>query len=434
MKKLLVVLMLVFAGLSLVACGSDESEGKIEITFWHMAPLGSEAYAPTKAIINQFNRSQDVYFIKETGFSFWDYWDKIDIAISSRTAPDVGLSTVDDVPIRASAGVLYNISELLEADTSDNKFDLDDFYPNQLEFATYNGDLYAMPFSATTRALYYNKDMFAAAGLTEADVPTTWSELKTIAQRLTIVEDGEIVQLGFEPTYGAGAYHCWLWQTGEDFFDDNLNPTLNTQTHLDVLNWIYNFNNPISRDQITTFGQANQMLGISPFASERVAMIVETDGLYSTIKNAGATFNYGVAPIPVPDNNGIHVNWGSGFSIELYNNGKGQDEKKAGAWEFLKFLLEHDTQIALAEANGWFMSNKPAMEEYVQGNEILEALLAEVDYAVDKMYVPYAPSWHGEFTSFFDAFLAGTKTAEQTLADARNHYLQKKANYEALNK
>lgn len=433
MRKLLVLVLLVFAGMSLVACGGDESEGKITINFWHMAPIGSENYAPTKAIINQFNRSQDVYYVKETGFSFWDYWDKIDIAISSRTAPDLGLNTVDDVPIRASAGVLYNISELLEADTSDNKFSLDDFYPNQLEFASYEGDLYAMPFSATTRALYYNKDMFAAAGLTEDDVPTTWSELKAVAQQLTIVEDGDIVQLGFEPTYGGASYHGWLWMTGEDFFDENQLPTLNTPTHAAVLDWIYNFNNPLTRDQITFFGQANQMLGLNPFAAERVAMIVDTDGLYSIIKNAGADFNYGIAPIPVPDENGIHVNWGSGFSIELYDNGKGDEQKKAGAWEFLKYLLQHDTQIALAEANGWFMSNKPAMEEFVEGDEILEALLAEVDYAVDKVYIPYAPSWHGnDWSPFFDAFLSGSKTATQTLAEARAHYLQKKENYDAL--
>ncbi len=433
MKKLLVLLLLVFAGFNLIAC-TDESEGKIVVEFWHMAPIGSDAYTPMKAIINKFNRSQDVYYVKETGFSFWDYWDKIDIAVSSRTAPDLGLNTVDDVPVRASAGVLHNVSELLEADTSENKFNLEDFYPNQLEFATYDDDLYAMPFSATTRALYYNKEMFRAAGLTEKDVPNTWSELTKIAEQLTIIKDGDIVQLGFEPTYGAATYHGWLWMTGLDFFDENQLPTLNTEKHTEVLNWIYNFNSQVSRDTLTAFGEANQMLGINPFASERVAMIVDVDGLYSIIKNAQATFDYGVAPIPIPDENGVQVNWGSGFSIEMYNNGTGNLQKRAGAWEFLKYLFENDTQIELAEANGWFMSNKPAMEEFVEGNEILEALLAQVDYAVDKAYIPYAPSWHGnDWQPFYDAFLSGDKTAAQTLADARAHYLQKKENYEAIN-
>lgn len=435
MKKLLLGFMLMISLVTLAACdGGGEAGDKIEIQFWHMSPVGSSSFSGMKSIISGFNDSQDKYFVKGTGFSFWDYWDKINVAISSRTAPDLGLSTIDDVEARAKSGALYNISDLMAADQSDNKMDLNEFRQSQLDFATYQGDLYAMPFSATTRVLYYNLDMFAEKGLTEADVPTTWDELHTVA-KLFDEEDsnGRLTRLGFEPTYGNATYHGWLWQKGLNFFDENQMPTLNTPGHVEVLEWIMNFNNDIERSELTAFGEGNQTLGINPFASERVAMIVEVDGLYQIIKDAGATFNYGVAPIPIPEG-GTRVNWGSGFSIEMYDNGKNETDKRDGTYEFLKYLLSKDIQKELAEVNGWIMSHISAMEEFVQGNEILEKLLAEVDYATDKQYIPYAPSWHGnDWQPYYNQALAGTLTAAEALEAARNNYIQKKQNYDAVN-
>lgn len=433
MKKWFVLLVIIGLSLSIAACRRDDEAGdRVTIQYWHMNPVGSPGFSQMRAIITAFNESQDDYFVRGTGFSFWDYWDKINIAVSSRTAPDIGLSTIDDVVARASNGVLYNLSELMAADTSDNNVDLEEFRQSQLDFATWQGDLWAMPFSTTTRALYYNLDMFTEQGLTAADVPTTWSELHTVAKRFDVVQGGQIQRLGFDPTYGNATYHGWLWQTGLDFFDEALNPTLNTQGHIDVLEWIIGFNSEYTRSQLTSFGEANQMLGINVFAGERVAMIIDTDGLYQTIIQAGATFNYDVAPIPIPDENGIRVSWGSGFSIEMYDNGRGDLARKQGAWEFYKYLFEHDTQIALAEANGWIMSHRSAMETYAIDKPILQKLLVEMDYAVDKVFVPYAPSWHGnDWQPFYTQALDGTLTPAQALQAARTHYLQKKSNWEA---
>ncbi len=435
MKKLLLFLVVSMVAVGLLGCDKDTTSDKTEIIFWHMSPVGSESYSGMKTIIADFNDSQDLYYVKGVGFSFWDYWDKLSVAIASRTAPNIGLSTIDDVVSRASSGALYDLSTLMDADTSGvNTIDLNEFRQSQMDFATYEGDLYAMPFTATTRALYYNLDMFEELGLTEADVPTTWSELKTIAKMFDVVENGEIKRLGFDPTYGDATYHGWLWEAGLDFFDDNLDPTLNTQGHIDVMNWILDFNDDLTRAQLTAFGEENTLLGLNPFASERVAMIIGNDGLYQTIINSGATFNYDVAMIPIPDENGVHVNWGSGFSIEMYNNGNDTDAEVQGTYEFLKYLLSSDVQLELAEVNGWIMSHISAMDIYVENKPIMQKLLVEVDYARDKVYVPYAPSWHGnDWQPYYTQILNGELTPAEGLAAARANYLEKQENYNSVN-
>ncbi len=437
MKKLFLGIFFLVGILVLNGCGDKAANGKIEINFWELSPVGSPSYSGMKAIITDFNDSQDKYYVKGSGFSFWDYWDKLGVAIASKTAPDIGLNTIDDVVTRAQSDAVYNLSDFIQADKDAGlgDFDFAPFYQNQLDISSYQGSLFAMPFTSTTRVLYYNKDMFAKAGLTDADVPKTWSELATVAKKLDIVKNGEIQQLGFDPTYGQGTYMGYLWQSGLDFFDQDLNPTLNTQQYVDILNWMLDFNNDFSRTQLNSFGDASSMLGTDPFSSKRVAMYIDTDGLYQTLSAAGSDVNYGVVPIPVPDDNGIRINWGSGFSIELFTNGKGVTEKSKGAWEFMKYLMSDDTQVKLANANGWIMANKDAMAEVAQGNEVLTALVNEVPYAVDKVYVPYAPNWHAaDWQQFYDEALDGTKTAQQTLDLARAYYLEKQTNYNELHK
>ena len=433
MKKIIGVLLIAFTGFVLTACGSNSSNDRIEIDFWHMSPVGSDGFTEMRAIINTFNESQDRILVNGTGFSFWDYWDKINIAISSRTAPDIGFHTIDDMVLRAEAGVLYNISELNEGESIMAPIEIDQFRTNQLEFLTYADNLYALPFTATTRVLYYNIDMFNELGYDASDVPQTWSELEALAKQFDQVEDGDIVRLGFDPTYGNATYHGWLWQTGEDFFDTDLNPTLNTPTHVEVLDWIVGFNDNFTRNQLNSFGESNQLLGLNVFAAEKVAMIVDTDGLYKILEDSNIDFNYGIAPIPIPEG-GERINWGSGFSIEMFNNNRGDDASRDATFEFLQYLMSYDTQIELVQATGWLMSHIQAMEDYVAGNELLTALLNEVDYAVDKVYVDYAPNWHAaDWQPFFSKALDRTLTPAQALEQAREFYLEKQENFEVTN-
>lgn len=418
----------------ITACGdNDDGQGdRIEIEFWHQSPVGSESYSGMRRIIRTFNDSQDDYFVKGVGINFWDYWDRINVAIASGNVPNLGYHTIDNVVLRAENDALYNISELIEDDEVRDveTIDTDIFLENQLEFSTYDGDLYALPFSATTRVLFYNLDLFEEAGLTEADVPETWSELESVAKQLDQVDDeGGIEVLGFEPSYGESTYHQFLWQNGLDYFDEDLNPTLNTDEHLEVLEWMYDFNDDFSESEIQSFGEANELLGLDPFSAGRVGMYVASDGLYETLRPLEDQMNYGVTSIPVPDDEGIRVNWGSGFSIEMYKDNP--DEEKEGTWEFLKYLMDHDTQIELAEVTGWLTSNIPAMDEYTEGNEILEAFMDELPYARDKVYVPYAPNWHADdWDQFYEEGVAGRMSAEEVLEAARNHYLRKQENYE----
>lgn len=432
MKKITLFLVLLIGVFTLSACGDNSNDGKIEIEFWHLSPVGDSSYSQVKQIIRDFNDSQDTYYVNGTGFSFWDYWDKLNVAVASNTAPDVGFSTIDDNIHRADRGVLFNISDFIDSDetASIDSIDTSVFYDNQLEFLTYEEDLWGLPFTATTRMLYYNLDHFAEVGLTVEDVPTTWAELETVAKQLDVVDGTDIERIGFDPTYGQGTYMGYLWQSGLDFFDENQQVTLNTQEHKDILDWMVTFNEEYSKAQLNSFGDENTILGIDPFAAGRVSMMIATDGLYQTLLDYDSTMNYGVAPIPLPDENGTRVNWGSGFSLELYTNGGELDDEAKGAWEFTKYIMSKDVQIKYSDAVGWLMGNKEAMAVVAAGNPIITALVAECEYAVDKVFIPYAPAWHAsDWFQYYDVLKAGDSTVQETLDDAIAWYQEKQTNY-----
>lgn len=434
MKKLLLLLVVATSIFTLSACGKNEAGDRTQIEFWNVSPVGSDSFSDVRRIITEFNDSQDLYYVNGTGFSFWDYWDKLSVAIASGTAPDVGYSTVDDNVSRAAKGVVYNVSDFMAADVTDGVTTVDTslFYQNQLDFLTYDGDLYGLPFSATTRMLFYNLDQFAEVGLTEADVPTTWDELYTVAKKLDVVDGNEITRIGFDPTYGQGTYMGYLWQSGLDFFDDNQQVTLNTQDHKDVLDWMVTFNDEYPQSQLTAFGEANTILGIDPFAAGRVSMMIGTDGLYQVLKDYGSDMDYGVVSIPLPDENGTRVNWGSGFSLEMFRNNSAEasSAEAQGAWAFTKYLMSTPVQIDLANSIGWLMGNIDSMAVVSEGNPILTKMIAECNYAIDKKYIPYAPAWHAQdWFQYYDELRAGNLTVDQTLTSAITWYTEKQENY-----
>ncbi|WP_454294998.1 hypothetical protein [Salana multivorans] len=60
-----------------------------------------------------------------------------------------------------------------------------DFYPTLIESFTYDGTPYCAPKDFSTLALVINDDLWSAAGLTEADYPTDWAGLQSVAEKLS---------------------------------------------------------------------------------------------------------------------------------------------------------------------------------------------------------------------------------------------------------
>ncbi len=113
---------------------------------------------------------------------FADWANDITRAVATGTAPDVAYVDNPNTPFLSSKGALLDISPYIK----DSKVvDPSKIFPGPLSTVTWDGKIYGLPRGSNTIALYYNKDMFKAAGLDPDKPPQTWDELYETAKKLT---------------------------------------------------------------------------------------------------------------------------------------------------------------------------------------------------------------------------------------------------------
>ena len=105
----------------------------------------------------------------------WDILDGIYTAMISKNQPPDLLNT-NVYAHFAKDKLLNNFNDLLSPELKEK------FYPNLMAMDNSDGVQYAIPYVASTRKLYFNKELFEAAGI--AAPPKTWTELKEDAKKI----------------------------------------------------------------------------------------------------------------------------------------------------------------------------------------------------------------------------------------------------------
>src|SRR5699024_4283456 len=93
---------------------------------------------------------------------------------TSKTLPTMSQLTPATVPNLVKDGLVTSLDDILVGEDGFTQEQLDDIYEGFLTGSVYEGETYAMPFSKSTRVMYYNQDLLDEY---EVDVPTTWDEV-----------------------------------------------------------------------------------------------------------------------------------------------------------------------------------------------------------------------------------------------------------------
>ena len=254
--------------------------------------------------------------------------DHIEDALNSETPPDVIILSANDL-----VGLYYQqgLIEPLNAWVDRSELNLDDIYPAPLaQCQMPDGTLVCLPWVGDTFALYWNKDLFAAAGLDPEKPPQTMEELLAYAQLLTIPGEEGFSQVGFLPDYPRPHLDLYTHMFGGAWHSrDGVKLTVNSQPVVDAMNWQHLFyelvGNPEANDFVSSINRyrnsGHPVLGgvrlncqqchrFTPgnadrmpdhgFYTGQVAMMV--DGAWQLGANYISAYspdmNYGVAPFP----------------------------------------------------------------------------------------------------------------------------------------
>ena len=131
----------------------------------------------------------------------------------------------------ALAGYASNGSLLAYGDKLPNK---SDFYPSLVKSFTYNKKFYCAPKDFSTLQLEINTDKWKAAGLTDADIPTTWDQLDAVAKKLTVGKTAGLVMSGEYARVGA-----FMAQAGGNLMNaDSTAATADTAANVTALTFV----------------------------------------------------------------------------------------------------------------------------------------------------------------------------------------------------
>lgn len=165
-----------------------------------------------------------------------------------------------------------------------------------------NGESWALPVVASARALYYNTDLLAQAGV---EVPGTWSELEAAAQAIKDTFGGEIYPWGVDMTTNEGqaCFAYYSWNNGGGFLDSQGNWALDQPENAEALEFVVGL---VSKGLTNSDPAAETRYDLQDmFASGKLAMMIGPNQITSFIRASDSPVHFGVAPIPASDNSEI---------------------------------------------------------------------------------------------------------------------------------
>jgi len=231
------------------------------------------------------------------------------------------------------------------------------------------GKIFGVPLSVDSLALYYNRDMFNAAGITSP--PKTWDEFNEAVKKLVKFDsNGEIIQAGaamgtaYNINRSTDVLGLLMLQKGVQMTDDNgTKSTINVGV-LDengnvarageiALGYYAQFSN--ARSPFYTWNN-KQHYSIDAFSENGVAMMLNYSWQKETLINKNAKLNFSIAPVP-QDNFSKPINYANYWAYSVAKNKystvtvDGQvievpnQIRVHEAWQFLKFLTTKNNGV-----------------------------------------------------------------------------------------
>jgi multiple sugar transport system substrate-binding protein len=277
--------------------------------------------------------------------------DKTTQAIAAGQGPDVALSgTTDNVGQFCSTGAWQDLSPYISRDG----VDLGDIPGPVQEYTAFGGKRCTMPLLADAYGLYYNKKLFAAAGI--SGPPKTLSELSEDAKKLTRRNpDGSLKSIGFDPlsSFYENSIGHFAAMAGARWFDSDGRSILGTDpSWRELLTWQKDLIDYYGYDALTKFqsGFGDEFSADNAFEKGQVAMNVDGEWRIASIDDdQPADLDWGVAPLPVADSRPDL--YGSGFVIGNVIGISRNSRNAEAAWQFIKFMTtDTDEVVKLANA------------------------------------------------------------------------------------
>lgn len=316
----------------------SQTGSTVNITYWgSFSGVLGEA---EQAMVKRFNESQNEVRVEyQFQGSYEETAQKFTAALQARTIPDVVL--LSDVWWFGFylAGAITQLDDLAKQ----VNLDFADYEPVLLNEGVRQNKHFWIPFARSTPLFYYNKQLWAEAGLPDR-APETWAEFGEWATKLVVKEGDKLTRAAFLHPTGA-SYIAWLfqgvtWQHGGQYSLPDFTMTMTDPNTLRA--------GQFYQDTANKFGWATlvQDLNKDFISGVGAAMLASTGGLRGITQNA--PFEVGVGFLPKETSFGCCTG-GSGLAIPTDTPA----EKQLAAMKYIAFATNPEQAGIWARDTGY---------------------------------------------------------------------------------
>jgi multiple sugar transport system substrate-binding protein len=336
------------------------------------------------------------------------YMDVIKTRLIGDAAPDVFFLDGFQAPFLMSQNVLEPLDDYLTLDV-----DLADFEETILNTFQYQGRLYGLPKDYSTLVLFYNQRAFAEAGLTTP--PSTWDELRTYAQQLTLDrnKDGRIDQYGYGeiPELARQAYKVVAF--GGQLVDSHGYAAFASNAALRGLRLaVDQYQRDRSSAQKSDVGTNS---GSEMFGQGKVAMVIEGPWAIPYLTDTFPTLEFATAEVPRMNNRQVTMV----YTVAYVMNKRSQH--KAEAWELISYLTGKEGMERWTGAGTALPARKSVAQALGYDQDPLRSpFVAGVKYAIPWQIGIYPDVIMNNFDNQYVSALLGQQPLRQAMLRAQN--------------
>ncbi|WP_319458945.1 extracellular solute-binding protein [Micromonospora sp. RTP1Z1] len=337
--------------------------------------IGSSGDAETKAVQDAAAKWASSSGNQATVTPAQDLVQQLGQALAGGNPPDVFYVDASRFADYASVGALEPYGDKISKP--------DDFYESLRTAFSYDGKFYCAPKDFSTLALQINTDLWAKAGLTDADVPTTWDQLTATSQK---IKAKGLVPLALGDTRDRiGAF---LVQNGGWLLSkDGKQPTADTPENLAALQYVKTL---LASGYARYPKQLDAGWSGEAFGKGKAVMTIEGNWIKGALQNDFPKLKYKVAPLPAGPKGQGTLSFTNCWGIAAKSKFKDQ------AIKFVEAMTAGDQQMTFAKAFGVMPSRQSVRDQYTSAFPADKPFIDGAAYAQGPVNAPKMDSVLGD--------------------------------------
>jgi multiple sugar transport system substrate-binding protein len=314
------------------------------------------------ALVKAFNDDQPDITVKQNTIEWADFYQRLPAAVQAGKGPDVGVMHLDQLATNAARQVIVPVDDVATALGLQES----DFAPSVWQPGIYNGKRYGIPLDVHCLAMYYNKDHFKKAGISEP--PADAASLEEACQKL---QSAGIDNPFWMPNQWPGhlMFLSLLWQNGgQPYEEDGSAATYASQEGIDALSWM--------RDQVDKgYSPENVDIDAQYLAFKNGQNSITWDGIWQINDLEAADVPYGIAVLPTIGNE--MGSWANSHNFFLTSQAAGDQDRSDASKVFISWISEQSSRWSKA---GMIPARNAAREEPAFTDSVQYGIKDQIDH------------------------------------------------------